>query len=206
MIPQLSSFSPTAECSKCRTFDTVTLVVYRKVGKRQHLCRKCNARFYTEMIDVDANEPTAEHIATIRAANVTLKHLPPNQYPAVDQNSMWERIGHPMRISQIGGMVAVYRCVKCNKSKILRRYQFRNLMSCECVIVAMRDFCQRKAADRRKKKTVSNRPQSIADMARVNGVSPVVAYHRLFGLKWDLQRAVSQPVRKLRKNRKKGDV
>ena len=256
MIPQLPSFSPTAECPKCKTYDTVTVVVYRKVGRRQHLCRQCSAKFYTAMEDIESNEPAAEHIAAVQDAWRSLQHLPANRYPTIDRRGTWERIGHPVRICQEGDLAAVYRCRDCGKSSLLLRYSFLSRTRCECIIRHEAELRRRKAADRiatnkkaarsfphsiaamarangispnsarnrlclgwdleravtqpiRKKDTTkppktSQRKTSIAEMARANGVPPRVAYLRLFSLKWDLQRAVSQPVRNKKKNRKRG--
>jgi hypothetical protein len=251
MIPQLEAFSPTAECLRCKTFDTRTLYIYVEASQRRHRCNKCHFRFNTEMLDVEANEPTAEHIAAVRDASITLKHLPDNRYPTIDRRGTWERIGHPIRVSQIGELVAVYRCRKCGGSAILLRGQFYGAKQCECVIAASVEYYRRKRTERLqrqqpsiadrarangvppnvayvrlrvlgwaleravtqpvpKKRTTkppktSQRKTTIAEMARANGVPPRVAYLRLHQLKWDLQRAVTQPVREKKKNRERGD-
>ena len=47
----LVSFSPTARCPRCSSYNTIVRYAYADGGTRTHLCRSCQHGFKTKMVD-----------------------------------------------------------------------------------------------------------------------------------------------------------
>lgn len=179
----LEEFEPRCKCPQCGSYNTETTYTKPRKKRRGHRCHDCQLPFQSAMLDVPENEPTAE---VIREAIERVKS------PMMDRKGYWTRIGSFVRISAVrtaGSIVAVYRCELCRKPEVLSRQQFTSRKLCAC-----QAFDPESPSDQFRK----TMGQSVSAAAKANGLAVHVVDARVRA-GWNFERAISEPVRQMKK-------